>query len=56
MNIGNRRVVTNAMNEWGFIGEDIFVGVGKSATINKFERRRGYVRDERIVLSNPHSS
>jgi hypothetical protein len=44
------------MNEWGFGGEDIFVGIGKSATISKFKIRRGYVRDERLVLSNPHSS
>jgi hypothetical protein len=43
------------MNEWGFIGHDIFVGIGKSATSFKFESRRGYVRDERLVLSNPHS-
>ena len=48
--------VTNAMNEWGFIGQDIFVGIGKSATSYKFKSRRGYVRDERLVLSNPHSS
>ena len=44
------------MNEWGFIGQDIFVGIGKSATINKFKSRRGYVRDERLLPSNPHSS
>ena len=48
--------LTNAMNEWGFISQDIFVGIEKSATINKFEQRRGYVRDEKLVLSNPHSS
>jgi hypothetical protein len=44
------------MNEWGFIGKEILVGIGKSTTINKFKIRRGYVRDERLVLSNPHSS
>lgn len=44
------------MNEWGFIGQDTFVGIGKSATIYKFKARRGYVRDERLELSNPHSS
>lgn len=44
------------MNEWGFIGQDIFMRIGKSATINNFKSRRGYVRDERLVLSNPHSS
>jgi hypothetical protein len=44
------------MNEWGFIGQEIVVGIGKSATSNIFEIRRGYVRDERLVLSNPHSS
>ena len=44
------------MNEWGFIGENSFVGIGKSATSFKFKSRRGYVRDERLVLFNPHSS
>jgi hypothetical protein len=44
------------MNEWGFIGQDIFVGLGKSATMNKFKSKRGYVEDERLVLSIPHSS
>ncbi len=31
------------MNEWGFIGQDILVEIAKSATINKFKSRRGYV-------------
>ena len=44
------------MNEWGFIGQDILVGIGNSATSFNFKSRRGYVRDERLVLSNPHSS
>ncbi|SMD37152.1 hypothetical protein SAMN04488029_3265 [Reichenbachiella faecimaris] len=44
------------MNEWGFISQDIFVGIGKSATSIKFKSRRGYVRYERLVLYNPHSS
>lgn len=44
------------MNEWGLIGQGIFVGVAKSATSFKFKSRRGYVRDGRIALSNPHSS
>ncbi len=44
------------MNEWGFIGQDIFVEIGKSATINNFKSRRGYLQDERLVLSNPHSA
>ncbi|MEQ8238494.1 MAG: hypothetical protein RIA69_04735 [Cyclobacteriaceae bacterium] len=48
--------LTNAMNEWGFIGQDTLVALGKSATNNRFKSRRGYVRDERLVLSNPHSS
>ena len=48
--------LTNAMNEWGFIGQGTFVGIGKSATIFNFKSKRGYVRDERLVLSNPHSS
>ena len=38
------------MNEWGFIGQDILVGIGKSATSNKFKSRRGYVRNDRLVL------
>jgi len=44
------------MNEWCFIGQDIFVAIGKTATSFKFKSRRGYVRDEGLVLSNPHSS
>jgi len=48
--------VTNAMNEWGFIRKDIFVGIGKSATNFKFKSRRGFEEFERLVLSNPHSS
>ena len=49
-------MLTNAMNEWGLIGQESLVALGKSATINKFKTMRGYVRDERLVLSNPHSS
>jgi hypothetical protein len=44
------------MNEWGFIEYESLEVLGKSATINKFKTRRGYVREERLVLSNPHSS
>jgi hypothetical protein len=44
------------MNEWGIIGQESFVVIGKSATSFKFKSRRGYVRDESLVLSNPHSS
>jgi len=44
------------MNEWGFVGQDILVGIGKSATSFKFKLRRGYVREEKLVHSNPHSS
>jgi hypothetical protein len=47
---------TNAMNEWGFIGQDILVAFGKSATINKFKSRCGYVLDEWLVFSNLHLS
>ena len=35
------------MNEWGFINQDIFVGIGKSATINNFKSRRGFEELER---------
>jgi hypothetical protein len=44
------------MNEWGLVGQESFVEIGKSATSFKFKSRRGYVREERLVLSNPHSS
>jgi hypothetical protein len=44
------------MNEWGFSGQEILVGFGKLAASFKFKSKRGYVRDERLVLSNPHSS
>jgi len=44
------------MNEWGFIDHDSLVGIGKSATSFKFKSRCGYVREERLVLSNPHYS
>jgi hypothetical protein len=44
------------MNEWGFISQESLVALEKSVTGNIFEIRRGYVRDERLVLSNPHSS
>ncbi len=40
------------MNEWGFIGQESLVEVGKSATSFIFKSRRGYVRDERLVLPN----
>ena len=51
-----KQALTYAMNEWGFIDQDTYVGIGISATSNKFETRRGYERDERLVLFNPHSS
>ena len=44
------------MNEWGFIGQDSLVGIGKSATSFKFKSRRGFEELERLELSNPHSS
>jgi len=44
------------MNEWGFIGQVTLAALAKSATINKFKQRCGYVREERLVLSSPHSS
>ena len=49
-------LITDAMNEWGFIRQDSFVGIRKSATSNEFKIKRGYVRDEGLVHSNPHSS
>jgi hypothetical protein len=44
------------MNEWGFIGQETLVALGKSATIYKFKQRCGFEQRERLVLSNPHSS
>ncbi|ELR73832.1 hypothetical protein C900_01442 [Fulvivirga imtechensis AK7] len=44
------------MNEWGIMGKDTLVALGKFATSFNFKSRRGYVREERLVLSNPHSS
>lgn len=44
--------ITNAMNEWGFIGQDIFLGIEKSATSFKFKIRRGFEEFERLVPSN----
>ncbi|SFB06039.1 hypothetical protein SAMN04489723_10417 [Algoriphagus aquimarinus] len=33
------------MNEWGFIGQDIFVGIGKSATSINLNQGVGYVQE-----------
>jgi hypothetical protein len=33
------------MNEWGFIGQEIEVGIGKSATSFKFKSRRARLDD-----------
>lgn len=41
------------MNEWGFVGQESLVGVGKSATNNKFEIKFGFEELESLVLSNP---
>jgi hypothetical protein len=48
--------LTFAMNEWGFIVKESLVAFRKCATSFKFKSMCGYVRDERLVLSNPHSS
>lgn len=45
-----------AMNEWEFIGQEILVELGKFGTNCKFINRCGLVAEERISLSNPHSS
>lgn len=37
------------------MGQDVFEGIGKPTSIFKLKLRRGYVRDERLVLSNTHS-
>jgi hypothetical protein len=44
------------MKEWGFIGQEILVGIGKSATINIFKNGVALRKIAKIVLSNPHSS
>jgi hypothetical protein len=45
------------MNEWGFIGQDTLVAIGKSATSYIFEKSGcGGEEQERLLLSNPHSS
>jgi hypothetical protein len=44
------------MDDWDFLSRDSFVGMGKSAISFKFKSKRDYVRAERLVLSNPHSS
>ena len=41
------------MNEWGFLGQDTLVALGKYATINKFKQQCGFEQMERLVLSNP---
>ena len=43
------------MNEWGFIGNEALVALGKSATINKFKQRCGFEQMERLVRTNPQS-
>ncbi len=39
------------MNEWGFIGYETLVALGKSASIIKFKKRCGLVETERLVDS-----
>ena len=39
------------MNEWGFISQDILVGIGKSATSNNFKSRRGYIAFTKLQRS-----
>jgi hypothetical protein len=51
---GKTKEITNAMNEWGLIGQESLVALGKSATINKFKTRRGYVR-ECFLIPTHHS-
>lgn len=46
-------MLTKPMNEWGFIGRDTFVTLGKSATINIFKIWRGYEQLERLFFLIP---
>jgi hypothetical protein len=36
------------MNEWGFICQDIFAGIGMSATINIFKQQRGFEENGKV--------
>jgi hypothetical protein len=36
------------MNEWGFIGQESLVAVGKSATINKFKQPCGFEENSKV--------
>jgi len=44
------------MNEWGFIGQDMFVGIGKFTTSIKFKQRCGLALLGNTLLSNSHAS
>jgi len=48
--------VANISYEWGFIGSKKFRANWKVRTINKFKQRCGLVVEEKILLSNSHSS
>jgi hypothetical protein len=39
---------TTPMTEWGFIGQETFVGIGKFATIYKFKQRCGFEEDSEV--------
>jgi len=41
-----KRAITKPMNEWGFIGQDLIVWIGKSTTSFKSKSRHGYVETE----------
>jgi hypothetical protein len=43
------------MNEWGLIGQEIFVRIEKSAKTNIFKKRPGYEQLKRLLLFNFHS-
>ena len=36
------------MNEWDFIGKDILLGIGVSATINIFKQRCGFEENGKV--------
>jgi len=36
------------MNEWGFISQETFLGIGLSATISKFKQRCGFEENGKI--------
>ena len=57
MSKNEKRMSTDAMNEWGFIGWDTLVALGISATICKFKKSVALCeRKEKCFLFPTHHS